>query len=291
MRRGLAKLINPQYVRAIYNKDRGTYISAEADWIEGEPSVEYRFTAQEDEDSPHSWEGGLEKFWCDEEGTWYGEFFVFGEYDAEAAFDTDAEQILREGREVSVKRNVDEFLAVTDIVKRRAVALGYEDEVIEDLEGLFQDGPEDAYTLCDIGDSPRLHDHIECEDECWYLHVAPVVDTEMQPLGWGLFAVHLPDLSPNASKAEIVGANRARILLLDHLHNKRDAKLAKHGFEYFMETERVDNPEYAYINDTEVLDGVALGAEWNDDKEAVVWQEYSGKALQDFLNGVSHQHL
>jgi hypothetical protein len=38
------------------------------------------------------------------------------------------------------------------------------------------------------------------------------------------------------------------------------------------------------MNDTEVLDGVALGAEWNDDKEAVVWQEYSGKALQDFLN-------
>ena len=63
-------------------------------------------------------------------------------YDSEAAFDTDVEQILREAREVSVKGNIDEFLAVTDIVKRRAVMLGYEDEVIEDLEGLFQDGPD-----------------------------------------------------------------------------------------------------------------------------------------------------
>src|SRR5260221_6914478 len=181
MRRGLAKLINPQYVRAEYDGDRRSYVSTEADWIEGEPTVEYRFTAQEDEDDPHSWEGGLEKFWCDEQGTWYGKFFVFGEYDTESAFDADVEQIRREAREVSVKENIDEFLAVTDIVKRRAVALGYEDEVIEDLEGLFQDGPEDAYTLCDIGYSPRLQDHIECEDECWYLQGAPMGDTEMQP--------------------------------------------------------------------------------------------------------------
>jgi hypothetical protein len=278
-------LLNRQYVRAEYDDDRGSYVSTEADWIEGEPSVEYRFSLLEDEDNPDSWEGGLEKYWIDEDGSHYGEFFVFAEYDNETAFDTDVEQIRREAREVAVKENVDEFLAVTDIVKRRAVALGYEDDTIEDLEGLFQNGPEDAYTLCDIGDAPRLHDHIECEDECWYLHVAPVVDTEKQALGWGLFAVHLPDVSPNASEAEIESANRARILLLDHLHNKRDAKLAKHGFEHFMETERVDSPEYAYMNDTEVLDGVAINAEWNDETNTVVWQEYSGKALQDFLNG------
>src|SRR5205814_2310938 len=116
---------------------------------------------------------------------------------------------------------------------------------------------------------------------CWYLHTAPVVDTDKRALGWGLFAIHLPDLASNASDAEIKSANRARILLLDQLHTKRDAKLAKHGFEYYMETERQDNPEYAYMNDTEVLDGAALGAEWNDDTDAVIWQEYSGKALQD----------
>jgi hypothetical protein len=229
-------LFNPQYVRAEYDEERDSYVSTQAKWIEGEPSLEYRFLAQEDEDKHGSWEGGLEKFWCDEDENWYVEFFVFGEYSSEADFDTEVDRILRDAKEIAVKENVDEFLAVTDIVKQRAVALGYEDEVIEDLEGLFQDGPEDAYTLCDIGDSPRLHDHVERDDECWYLRATPVVGTDKQPLGWGLFAIHLPDLSPNASKAEIESANRARILLLDHLHNKRDAKLAKHGFEYFMET-------------------------------------------------------
>lgn len=278
-------MINPQYVRAEYDNEHGSYISTEADWINGEPSIEYRFLAQEDEDKPDFWEGGLEKFWCDEDGNWYGEFFVFGEYSSEAGFDADVDRILSEARQVSIKDNIDEFLAVTDIVKQRAVQSGHEDNTIEDLEGLFQDGPEDAYTLCDLGDSPRLHHHVECKDEYWYFRTAPVVDTEKQPLGWGLFVVHLPDLTSQASEPEIESANRARILLLDHLHTKRDAKLAKRGFEYYMETERVDNPEYAYIDDTEVLEGAAIDAEWDDETNTVVWQEYSGKALQEFLCG------
>jgi hypothetical protein len=278
-------LNNPQYVRAEYDKKRDSYISTNADWIEGEPSVEYRFTLQEHEDKVNSWEAGLEKLWRDDEGNWYGEFFGFGEYSSEAAFNTDVEEILQEAREISLKENIDEFLAVTDIVKRRAVALGYEDEVIEDLEGLFQNGPEDAYILCDIGDNPRLHHHVECEDECWYLHTAQVVDIDKQPLGWGLFAVHLPHFTSTASETEIRNASQARILLLDHLHTKRDAKLAKRGFEYYMETERANNPEYAYTNDTEVIAGAAIGAEWNDETNTVVWQEFSGKVLEDFLNG------
>lgn len=278
-------MTNPQYVRAEFDKDRGSYVSAEANWINGEPSLEYHFTLQEDDDKPNCWEGGLEKSWIDEEGSHYGEVFVFADYDNELAFDADVEQILREAREVSVKDNIDEFLAVTDIVKRRAVALGYEDETIEDLEGLFQNGPEDAYILCDIGDDPRLHDHVDCADECWFFHTAVVADTEKQPLGWGLFAIHLPDLTSNASESEIQNANRVRVLLLDHLHTKRDAKLAKRGFEHYMETERVDNPEYAHMNDTDVLAEAAIDAEWNDETNAVVWQEFSGKALQDFLNG------
>src|SRR5205814_32204 len=104
-------------------------------------------------------------------------------------------------------------------------------------------------------------------------------------LGWGLFALHLLELAPNASQAEIENANRAKILLLDHLSTERDAKLAKRGFEYYMETERLNNPEYAYMNDTEVLEGAAIDAEWNDETNTVVWQEYNGKALQDFLSG------
>ncbi len=278
-------MINSKYIRAEFDKDRGSYISSEADWIDGEPTIEYHFMAQENEDKSDSWQGGLEKFWCDEDEDWYGEFFVFGEYASESDFDADVDRILREAKEVAVKENIDEFLAVTDIVKQRVVQNGFEDSTIEDLEGVFQDGPEDAYTLTDLGDSPRLHHHVECEDECWFFLIAPVVDTEKQELGYGLFAIHLPDLASNATQAEIENANRARVLLLDHLNNMRDAGLAKHGFAYYMETERVDNPEYAYINDSEVLAGAAIAAEWDDETNTVIWEEYDGKALRDFLNG------
>jgi hypothetical protein len=52
-----------------------------------------------------------------------------------------------------------------------------------------------------------------------------------------------------------------------------------------METERVDNPEYAYMNDTEVLAGVAIAAEWDDETNTVIWDDYDGQALRDFLSG------
>jgi hypothetical protein len=68
---------------------------------------------------PQFWEGGSEKLWRDQDGSRHSELFIFGEYDTEAAFQADVEKILREAREVCVKRNIDEFLAVTDIVERR----------------------------------------------------------------------------------------------------------------------------------------------------------------------------
>jgi len=275
-------------LRAEYDPKRRSYVGEEAKWIGGEPGVEYCLVvAEDDEDNPHAWSGGLEKFWYDAKGDLHGELFTFATYESEAVFDADVEQILQEARTVSVKENIDEFLAVIDIIKQRAVAFGYETDTIDGLEGLFEGGPEDAYTLRDMGDEPRLHDHVECDAECWYFHVAPVVDREAQPLGWGLFAVHLPEVLPDASDAEVRGASRARILLLDHLHTKADALVAKHGFEYFMEAERIDNPEYAYMNDTEVLGGAALGAEWDDNTHMVVWQDCNGKALQDFLAGAA----
>jgi hypothetical protein len=202
-------------------------------------------------------------------------------------FDADVQEIIGKARDISVNKNIDEFLAITDIVKQRAVALDYGDETIEDLEGLFQSGPEDAYILHDIGDGPRLHHHVECDDGCCYLHVAQVVETNQQLLGWGLFAVHLPELASSATESEIQAASHARVLLLDHLHNKRDAKLAMRGFQYYMETERVDNPEYAYMNDTEVIAEAALGAEWNDSTNDVIWQDFTNQPLKDFLNGTT----
>jgi hypothetical protein len=277
-------MIDPQYLRAAYDEKRGAYISADADWIDGDASPQYHFTLLENDDNVISWQGGLEKLWFDEEGNQYGEVIVFAEYHDEAAFDADVAQIRQEARQRSVRDNIDEFLAVTDIVKQRAVMLGYEDEPFEELEGLFQDGPEDAYTLRDWDDSPRLHDHVERADECWYLHVAAVVDPDKQPLGWGVFAVHLPDLTSDASIDAVRSASRARVLLLDHHKAKRDAQLATRSFASFMDGERLDNTEYAYMDDTEVLEGFAVETEWNDETNAVPWQEYNDQALQGFLS-------
>jgi hypothetical protein len=116
-----------------------------------------------------------------------------------------------------------------------------------------------------------------------YLHVGRVVDPDQQLLGWGLFAVHLPDLTSDASIEAMRNANRARVLLIDHHHSQRDAMLAKRGFTYFMETERVDNPEYACTDDTELFENMVVESEWDDATNSVVWQEYSGQVFQDCL--------
>lgn len=278
-------MINPQYVRAEFDEDRDSYVSTEADWDEGESSLEYRFTLQEDEEQPDSWEGGLEKLWRDEERDQYGEVFVFAKYDSEGAFDADVVRIRQEAKERSVRDNLDEFLVVTDIVKERAQPLRGEDDAFDDFVGLFEDGPEDAYSLREWDDSPRLHNHVESADECWYLHVGKVIDPNQQLLGWGLFAVHLPDLTSDAPTDAVRNASRARVLLIDHLKSQRDSKLAKRGFTYFMETERLDNPEYAHTDDTEILENMAIESEWDDATNSVIWKEYSGQALQEFLSG------
>jgi len=114
-----------------------------------------------------------------------------------------------------------------------------------------------------------------------------VVDNDKQPLGWGLFAVHFLNISSAASLDDIKRASRAKVLLIDHLHSKPDAQMAKHGFERFMENERLDDPDYAYMSDTEVVEGVAVNAEWDDETERVIWQEFSGIDLQDFLSGTT----
>ncbi len=59
-------MIGLQYMRAEYDKDRGTYVSNEADWIDGEPSLEHCFSLRGDEAIPRFWEGGLEKVWRDQ---------------------------------------------------------------------------------------------------------------------------------------------------------------------------------------------------------------------------------
>ncbi len=272
-----------QFIRAEYDDKRQSFISEIADWIDGEPSLEYRFSLEE---TDYSWQGGLEKRWIEADREHYSEFYAFGEYRDKQAFEADVSEILAQARAKAETENIDDLLAVIDIVKERAVDQDYDDEAVEEFEGLFQNGPEDAYSFCDIGADYRLHHHIERDDECWFLRTLPVVDQDNKPLGWGLFAVHLPELNSTATRDEIREAKHARILLLDHCRDKADALYAKHGFEYLMEDgERVVNPEYSRMNDTEAMGFFARNAEWSDELEAFVWQEYSDESLVAFLNG------
>ena len=178
------------YLRALYDKSSGAYISTGARWVEGEPSLEYWFTLIESEDESVAWQGGLEKYWLEEDDHPCGEVIVFAEYDNEAAFDADVAQIQQEAKERS------QF----------------------------------------------------------------------------------------ASIEQIRGADRARILLFDHHKAKRDAQLAKHSFESFMDDERMDNPEFAEMDDTEVFEHFIIETEWHEEAHTVAWQEYSGEALQGFLS-------
>jgi len=280
-------MLDRHYLRAVFDEDSLSYVPVYAQWIEGEPDVEYYLTAVERDDKTGALEGGLEKRWQDEDGVSHSLFFAFAEYKDEAAFDSDMARIRQEARTAAVQENVDELLSLIDIVKERAVTNGYADDTLYDLEGLFDDGPEDAYTLHDPGDDPRLHHHVEREDECWFFAVAPVVDTERQPLGWGLFAVHLPDLTSGASEADCKNASRASVLLLDPHPDKRDAMMAERGFMVFMETERLEDPSYAFMDDTEVLECAARTVRRDESTSAELWQEYNGQALQDFLNGTT----
>ncbi len=278
--------MEPQYIRAEYYNKRKSFISEIADWVDGEPTLEYHFTLEENDSVDYLWLGGLEKCWIEPDGKHYSEFYRFGQYRDEQAFDANINEILAQARIKAEEENIDDLLAVIDIVKEQAVDQDFDDEAVEEFEGLFQNGPEDAYSFCDIGADYRLHHHIERDDECWFLRAMPIVDEENSPLGWGLFAVHIPELTSTATKDEIQQAKHARILLMDHCRDKAEALYAKHGFEYLMEDgERVENPEYSRMNDTEVMALFARNAEWSDELDTFVWQEYTGESLKAFLNG------
>jgi len=60
-------------------------------------------------------------------------------------------------------------------------------DIFKDLEGLFQDGSEDAYSLRDGEDDPRLHDHVESEDACLFARWR-----EIASWGTGKHAINIP---------------------------------------------------------------------------------------------------
>lgn len=273
---------HPEFLRAPYDDERDSFVSDTAKWVDGGPSLEYRFTLLGVDDEG-ALEGALEKTWYDPDEGWLGEARVFGEFADRDAFKAQAAAIRAEAEARAEDENIDTLLCVIDILKERAVEAGLEDEWIFEVEGWFEEGPEDAYTIRDYGDSERLHHHVEREDECWRLHVKKVSDEAGQPLGWGVFVVYFPDLPLTASHDEVLAASLGHVLMLEQCQDQLDARLALRGIAHFMdEGDRMNDPDYAYMDDTEVLSGLASASELDEAGDAV-WRDYHETALHDFL--------
>ncbi|MCL4880419.1 MAG: hypothetical protein KJ064_27455 [Anaerolineae bacterium] len=273
------------YRRAHYNEEKQAYIVRHEDGSE----VQYSFLLLEpDEDEPQP-TLALYKQWA-EEDIFMGELYSFCTLDQPEDFQQVVAAILANGREASVEENGDELLAVIDVVKHRAIDADFDDEWIEEVEGLFETGPEDAYTRRDY-EPERLHHHVaRPDDECWRIDVVKVRSAAdpAQELGWMCYVIHYPELTSSASAAEIEQAQSARLLDLEHHIDEVGARVgALHLQKFMMEGERVENPEYAYLNDTLVFEFVSvLGREENN--YCPEWQILSGKALQIFRESRCH---
>lgn len=265
-------------LRALYDFSRGTFVVDELRRPNGEPYVEYRLTMLDAE-------GGLEKFWWSERGEPASEFFAFDLYPDRATFDADCDALTRAAREKSRVDNLDPFLALIDLVKARAVKRGLADAWLLEYEGLFENGTEDAYTLREM-DSARLHLHVRRpDDECWTLKVAAVDTPEGVRLGWGVFALHYPALDSDATEQDIIRATHARALDLDHFRAELDARMACGFIESFMTIgERVLDPDYAHMNDTQVFEVISVMSRAENDYTPA-WFDLHNAALEQFLAG------
>jgi hypothetical protein len=279
-------MLERKYWRAIYDEERKSFVVDEAGWIDGDPAIEYCFSFFGGDETSHQF-GGLEKCWLDEHNLVTGEFFTFGDYATEEAFQTDVEQILVEARDRSKSENLDHFLAVIDVVKEHAVHAELEDDDIFLCEGLFEDGPEDAYTLRDgiINDS-RLHDHVErSKDECWRLHTAHVVDAENNTLGWALVVLLYPALTSKATEEDVQSTSRAELLEIDHWHDKSAAGLALDmTYRFMTQGGRLEDPDLAFSNDSEVFEFLSVQMS-HEEIPTPEWEVLEGDALGTFING------
>ncbi len=265
-------------LRALYDFSCGAFVVDELRRPNGEPYVEYRFNLINDE-------GGLEKFWWSERGELSSQFFTFDLYPDRATFDADCEALTRAAREKSHADNLDPFLALIDLVKARAVERGLADESLLTYEGLFENGTEDAYTLREM-DNTRLHLHVRRpNDECWTLKVAAVHNPDGVPLGWGVFVLHYPTLDSEATEQDITGATHARALDIDHFRAELDARMACGFIESFMTIgERVLDPDYAHMNDTDVFEVISVMSRAENDFTPA-WFDLHDAALEQFLAG------
>ncbi len=270
--------------RATYDTKRDSWVVQDAGEVDGEPALEYRFTCEKVEAYGHT-VGRLTKIWR-EDGWEDGEESIqYGVYVNAAEFKRDLEQLEEEAREYAEAENLDLFLALIDIVKDRAYSIEDDEEVILPPEGLFEEGIEDAYTARDDSSGSRLHDHVERpDDECWRLHVTRIAAPDGEPLGWGVFAVLYPELTSAANQADIDSAQAAHILDLDHRVEQGDAIISADVTAQFMKSEREEDPDYAYANDSDILEMMSVQTA-DEDIVSPEWQILKSEALRDFLSG------
>jgi hypothetical protein len=235
------------YRRAIYNEKRRAYIVQHPDGTE----VLYCFESLEPEEDERHAKLAICKEWEDEDNGTIGEMWAFMTLKEPQRFQNIVDDLLANAREAAVEENVDEFLAVIDLIKHRAIADDFDDESLEFVEGLFLTGPADAYNQREY-DPERLHHHVERpDDECWQIDAARVMaaDDPTRELGWACYVIHYPELTSSASEVEIVQTQSARLLDLEHHIDEVGARLAALHLQKFMEEgDRVQNPEYAYTN-------------------------------------------
>jgi hypothetical protein len=280
-------MLERKYWRAIYHDDRKTFVVQDAGLIADEPIIEYRFSYIEGGDTGQ-YIGVLGKWWRDDQGLLSSEIFTFRDYTMEEDFRADVTQIMDDAKQLSEEENLDYFLAITDIIKVFAFDNELQDEDIFSFEGLFKTGPEDAYSQREHGwgIEERLHDHVERSlDECWRIHVAPVVDSRNKPLGWAVVVLLYPDLKSSAGEKEIEMALCAELLDLDHWHLESEAGFAASTIRHFILTGgRIENPEFAYLNDSEIFEFISIQSSI---EETLVpeWDVLEGDALRTFVTG------
>jgi hypothetical protein len=280
-------MLDRQYWRAIYDDERKAFVVEDAGWIADEPIIEYRLSYREDKNTGHQ-TGVLGKWWRDDYGLLNNEIFTFGDYTTEEDFRVDVTQILHDAKQLSEEENLDYFLAITDVVKDFAFDNELQEDDIFSFEGIFKAGPEDAYSRREHGleCEERLHDHVERgRDECWRIHIAPVVDSKNKSLGWSVVVLLYPDLKSSSDEKEIEMASYAELLDLDHWNNESEARFSARMIRQFMLTgERVQNPNFAYMNDSEVFEFLSIQSSV-EETFTPKWDVLEDDALRAFVVG------
>ena len=264
------------YRRAEFDEEQQVYVVLHEDGNR----VTYSFTFLDNELPAQL---ALRKEWRDDDGTQFEvyPFLIPGQQEDRQAI---VARIIDNGRETAREENVDEFLCIIDIAKRRAASADLDDEAIEEVEGLFLGGPADAYTRRPYSPQ-RLHHHVERpDDECWEIGVSRAVASgdPTRELGWVCYAMHYPELSSNAVEDEMESAAQARLLDLEHHIDEVAARVAALHLDKFMrQGARVQDPDFAYMNDTLVFECISVLSR-EENEHSPTWQVLADEGIAGF---------